>query len=261
MRRSLVQRMLAGVAAVLAVAAGGVVLRGALPASDAASPPARGVASPRPPEPFSLADVQSRKVPRGSSLIAVPKARSIRAYRRPRARRTRRLRPRVIEGQRVPMRFMVVAQRKGWVRVQLPSRPNRSTAWLRRRDVVLTTTPYRLVIDRKRHRLSVINRNRLTLRVPIAVGSSLTPTPRGRYYVTDLIRSRDPFYGPYALGLSAHSPVLTSYAGGNGQLGIHGTNQPWSIGKDVSHGCIRVRNRFVRRLARAVPIGTPVVIR
>lgn len=260
MRRGLVQRTLAGVAAVLAVAAGGVVLRGLLPASDAASPPER-VASPRAPKAFSLVDVQSRKVPRGSALIAVPKARTIRAYPRPWARRTRRLRPRVIEGQRVPLRFMLVGRRKGWVRVQLPSRPNRSTAWLRRRDVVLSTTPYRLIIDRRRHRLSVINRNRLTLRVPIAVGSSLTPTPRGRYYVTDLIRSRDPFYGPYALGLSAHSPVLTSYAGGNGQLGIHGTNQPWSIGKDVSHGCIRVRNRYIRALARAVPIGTPVEIR
>lgn len=260
MRRGLVQRTLAGVAAVLAVAAGGVVLRGVLPASDAASPPER-VAPPRAPESFSLTDVQSRKVPRGSALIVVPKTRTIRAYPRPWARRTRVLRPRVIEGQRVPLRFMLVGRRKGWVRVQLPSRPNGSTAWLRRGDVVLTTTPYRLIIDRRRHRLSVINRNRLTLRVPIAVGTSLTPTPRGRYYVTDLIRSRDPFYGPYALGLSAHSPVLTSYAGGNGQLGIHGTNEPWSIGKDVSHGCIRVRNRFIRRLARAVPIGTPVEIR
>ena len=260
MRRSLVRRLLAGVAVVLAVTAGGVVLRGLLPASDAASPPPR-VTSPRAPESFSPTDVRSRRVPPGSSLIAAPKERTVRAYPRPRARRSRRLRPRVIEGQRVPLRFMIVGRRKGWVRVQLPSRPNRSTGWLRRRDVVLTTTPYRLIIDRARHRLSVINRNRLTLRVPIAVGTSLTPTPRGRYYVTDLIRSRDPFYGPYALGLSAHSTVLTSYAGGNGQLGIHGTNQPWSIGRDVSHGCIRVRNRFIRRLARAVPIGTPVDIR
>jgi len=97
--------------------------------------------------------------------------------------------------------------------------------------------------------------------VKIAVGKSLTPTPRGRYFITDLIRSRDPFYGPYALGLSAYSPVLTSYAGGDGQLGIHGTNQPWSIGQSVSAGCIRVDNRTVRRLARLLPLGTPVVIR
>lgn len=260
MRRGLARRLLAGVAAVLAAAAGGVVLRGVLPASDAASRPSRA-AGQRAPDSFSLVDAQSRKVPPGASLIAVPKARSIGAYPRPWARRTRRLRPRAIEGQRVPLRFMLVGRRKGWVRVQLPTRPNRSTAWLRRRDVVLAATPYRLIVDRKRHRLSVINRNRLTLRVPIAVGASLTPTPRGRYYVTDLIRSRDPFYGPYALGLSAHSPVLTSYAGGNGQLGIHGTNQPWSIGRDVSHGCIRVGNDSIRRLAKVVPIGTPVEIR
>ncbi len=53
----------------------------------------------------------------------------------------------------------------------------------------------------------------------------------------------------------------TSYAGGNGQLGIHGTSEPWSIGRDVSHGCIRVHNGVVRRLARIIPLGTPVVIR
>ena len=122
-------------------------------------------------------------------------------------------------------------------------------------------TPYKIVIRRRAHRMLLFRAGRVVLRRRIAVGTALTPTPRGRYYVTDLIRSKDPFYGPYALGLSAHSPVLTSYAGGNGQLGIHGTNQPWSIGKDVSHGCIRVRNRIIRRLARAVPIGTPVDIR
>lgn len=254
--------MIAGVAAVMAVAGGGVALRGLLPSSDAAPPrdspaaPARDASSQ-----FVASAAQSRSVPRGHSLIAQPKGASVRVFAQPDGRGARRLRPRALEGRRIPLRFMVVAQRPGWVRVQLPSRPNGSTGWVRRRTVRLTTTPYRLIIDRRRHRLTVLNRNRLTAREPIAVGASATPTPRGTYYVTDLIRSRDPFYGPYALGLSAHSRVLTSYAGGNGQLGIHGTNQPSSIGKDVSHGCIRVSNRFIRRLARAVPPGTPVEIR
>lgn len=254
------RRLVPGVAAVLAVAAGGVALRGALPDSDAATP-LRAPSVERPGSPFAAAAAQSRRVPSGHSLIARPKRAPIRTFRRPRARNPRLVKPRVFAGKKIPLRFMVLGQRTGWVRVQLPSRPNGSVAWLRRGDVVLATTPYRLIIDRRRHRLTVLNRDRLTARVPIAVGSSVTPTPRGRYYVTDLIRSRDPFYGPYALGLSAHSPVLTSYAGGNGQLGIHGTNQPSSIGKDVSHGCIRVSNRFITKLARALPIGTPVEIR
>jgi hypothetical protein len=76
------------------------------------------------------------------------------------------------------------------------------------------------------------------------------------------LRPPDPrgFYGPYALGLSAYSPVYTSFAGGDGQVGIHGTDNPGAIGRDVSHGCIRVANAAVARLARRLPLGTPVVI-
>jgi lipoprotein-anchoring transpeptidase ErfK/SrfK len=55
--------------------------------------------------------------------------------------------------------------------------------------------------------------------------------------------------------------VLKRFAGGDGQVGIHGTNQPWLIGQSVSHGCIRVNNASIRRLARVLPLGTPVVIR
>ncbi len=60
--------------------------------------------------------------------------------------------------------------------------------------------------------------------------------------------------------LSAHSPVYTSFEGGDGQVGLHGTNQPSVLGTDVSHGCIRVANRVITRLARSVPLGTLVDI-
>jgi len=258
------RRFAAGVAAVLAVALAGVLLRGAAPTlKDARGvvPGFLGGEGGTGPTGFSAARAQTRKVPRGHSLIATAKRRWVRVYRRPRSSRRRRLRARVFEGQRIPLTFMVRARRKGWVRVQLPKRPNRSAGWVRRSEVRLSTTPYRVVIDRRRKRLTLLKRGRFAKRVQIAIGKSLTPTPRGRYFVTDVIRSSDPFYGPYALGLSAYSPVLTSYAGGDGQLGIHGTNQPWSIGQSVSAGCIRVDNRTVRRLARLLPLGTPVVIR
>jgi len=100
------------------------------------------------------------------------------------------------------------------------------------------------------------------MRTKIAKGKAISPTPTGRYYVTDLIRPPNPrgFYGPYALGLSAHSPVYTSFAGGNGQVGLHGTNQPSVLGTDVSAGCIRVSNRVITRLAKQLPLGTPVDI-
>ena len=263
------RRIAVGVAVVLAVAVAGVVLRGAAPdlkeEARSAVPALLGREKAPGTDParnkFSATAALTRAVPRGHSVIAAAERRWIRVYKRPRARKPKRLKARTFEKQRIPLRFMVVSQRKGWVRVQLPKRPNRSTGWVRRRDVKLAATPYRIVIDRKRRRLTLLKRGRFAKRVKIALGTAATPTPEGRYFVTDLIRSNDPFYGPYALGLSAYSPVLTSYAGGDGQLGIHGTNQPKSIGQRVSKGCIRVDNRFIRRLAKIVPLGTPVTIR
>ena len=67
--------------------------------------------------------------------------------------------------------------------------------------------------------------------------------------------------GLFSFGLSAHSNVLKRFAGGDGRVGLHGTNQPALIGSNVSHGCIRLRNRAVRRLAKVLPLGTPVYIR
>lgn len=67
-------------------------------------------------------------------------------------------------------------------------------------------------------------------------------------------------YGPYAYGLSGFSNVLTEFNGGDGVIGIHGTNDPSSIGRDVSHRCIRMSNTGITTLAAILPLGTPVEI-
>jgi lipoprotein-anchoring transpeptidase ErfK/SrfK len=95
-----------------------------------------------------------------------------------------------------------------------------------------------------------------------AVGSPATPTPVGSYYVNQRLVPFDksgPF-GPGAVGVSAFSPVLTGWAQG-GPIAIHGTNEPWSIGHNVSNGCIRLPNDVLKKLFAAVPAGTPVRIR
>ncbi len=117
-------------------------------------------------------------------------------------------------------------------------------------------------IELKRHRLSVWRDGKRTLSTAIGVGRSLTPTPTGTYFFTDLIQPPHPggTYGPYAFGLSGHSPVLTTFAGGDGQLGLHGTNRPDALGTDVSHGFNRVRNAVITRLAKTLPLGTAVLI-
>lgn len=177
--------------------------------------------------------------------------------------RHHRLRARRFEGHTLPLVLLVKRRKADWIEVRLPTRPNLSTGWVRRRDVTLRADPYRVRIDLRRHRVTAWHGKHRIARTAIGVGKSLTPTPTGLYYITDLIRPPDPggTYGPFAFGLSAHSPVYTSFGSGDGQVGLHGTNDPSGLGQDVSAGCVRVDNDVIRRLARTLPIGTPVTIR
>ena len=97
--------------------------------------------------------------------------------------------------------------------------------------------------------------------VGIGIGKPSTPTPAGRFWIRERITVADPRgpYGPQAFGTSAYSS-LAGWPGG-GVVGIHGTNQPYLIPGQPSHGCIRVPNRSIRQLARLMPLGTPVWIR
>jgi len=67
-------------------------------------------------------------------------------------------------------------------------------------------------------------------------------------------------WGPHALGLSARSDTITEYKGGDGIIGIHGTNRPGSIGEAASLGCVRVPNEVIALLHDLVAVGTPVEI-
>jgi hypothetical protein len=148
------------------------------------------------------------------------------------------------------------------MRVYLPHRPNGTTGWVRSSQVTYLLDPYRLVVNLTRHRVVVSKLGRQILATPAGVGRSVTPTPSGLYFLADLIVPPDPngLYGPYAFGTSAYSDVLTSFGGGPGQIGIHGTDYPQGIGTDVSHGCIRLPNATITRLAKLLPLGTPVEI-
>lgn len=257
--------------AVLACAAVGFVLRGVVDADPAApdriaeraqraaglpAAPARSDAD------FSLAAAQSRAIPKDASIVVSAKRRSIRVFRDPGKGKGRTLGQRVFNKQRIPLVFMGVAQRKGWVKVQLPTRPTGSTGWLRRKDVRIGYTRLNVRVSLKRRIVEVFAGRKLLKRTKVGVGRAVTPTPKGRYYVTDVVRATDPdgFYGPYSIGLSAHSKVVTSFRGGNGQIGLHGTNAPEALGTDVSLGCIRMSNAVISALAKRVPLGTPVTI-
>jgi lipoprotein-anchoring transpeptidase ErfK/SrfK len=148
-----------------------------------------------------------------------------------------------------------------WYRVQLPIRPNGSVGWVRASAVSIAPIRTRIVVDISARRLTLFRDGRPVLTSRVAVGAVGTPTPEGSFYVNQRLIPSDPTgpYGPAAVGVSAFSNVLTGWAQG-GPIGIHGTNEPWSIGHTDSNGCIRLPNPVVRRLFRQVFAGTPVII-
>lgn len=161
-----------------------------------------------------------------------------------------------------PLVFLVQEDHGDWLEVLLPIRPNGSTGYVRAADVNVVENPYRIDIALADHRLVVTKGDEVVADEPIGVGTESTPTPGGRYYIKELLQPPDPggAYGPYAYGLSGFSNVLEEFNGGDGVIGIHGTNEPELIGTDVSHGCIRMSNEAITELAAVLPLGTPVHI-
>src|SRR5262245_7872216 len=149
-----------------------------------------------------------------------------------------------------------------WYRVRLPILPNNSTGWVRTRYLgTLYTVHTHLYVDRSRLRATLKRDGKTIFTTHVGVGKSYWPTPRGEFYVrSKLTGFDDPVYGPIAFGTSARSAVLTDWPGG-GFVGIHGTNQPEILPGRVSHGCIRMPNPAIVKLARLMPVGTPLSIR
>lgn len=161
-----------------------------------------------------------------------------------------------------PLTFLVRQREGDWLRVLLPLRPNGSEGYIRVADVTLTSHRFKILVQLAAHRLIVTNGAEKVIDTPVGIGKRDTPTPGGLYYTKELLQPPDPNgpYGHYAYGLSGFSNVLTSFAGGDGVVGIHGTNDPGSIGKDSSHGCLRVSNEIIDKLAGMLPLGVPVQI-
>lgn len=149
-----------------------------------------------------------------------------------------------------------------WIEVLLPIRPNGRTGWIRMDAVTPYRNGYRIDIHTDDFRMRVSKDGETIVETVIALGAGDTPTPLGRFYLTELIRANDPtgVYGPYAFGLSGYSNTLEAFGTGEGVIGIHGTNEPQALGTSVSHGCIRVANDQIELLAGTLPLGTPVEI-
>lgn len=122
-----------------------------------------------------------------------------------------------------------------------------------------------IVVDRSKRELVLWSPRRRVKRYQIAVGQPQYPTPLGKYSVLE--KQRNPWWRPPAsdwaedaepIPPGPNNPLGTRWIGIGNAVGIHGTNNPGSIGSAASHGCMRMRTAEVEDLFRRIPMGAPV---
>lgn len=164
-----------------------------------------------------------------------------------------------------PQTLAVVARRGNWARVVTSLLPNGRHAWVRLdgEKLAVRQTKVSVTLDLSRRKLLIRSGEKVVRRMTVGVGRPGSPTPTGRFAVTDkLPGSRyGPFYGCCIVALSAHQPNLPPGWRGGDRIAVHGTNDPSSIGTASSAGCPHAGEADMRALMRFVPLGAPVFIR
>ena len=213
---------------------------------------------PEPPE-FRPAADGAAEQPKGRWLTArLSEPVALRA--RPAGRTVARLEPRTQFGS--PAVLGVVRRHRSWLLVLTSERANRGRGWIPSTGARLGGTDLSVHVDRSRRRADVRDGRRVVRRFPVAVGRPETPTPPGRYAVTDRLHtgSADSPYGCCVLALTGRQPKLLPGWPGGDRLALHGTPEPETIGSATSLGCLRVPEEALRWMMRSVPLGAPVFI-
>jgi hypothetical protein len=196
--------------------------------------------------------------PNGSLVAILNRSSDLRAS--PGGRSVGRLGTRTEFGS--PETMLVVRQAPGWLGVISPLAGNGRIGWIPESAARLAQVRFELDVSLSAHRLTVLEGKSVLQRYNVSIGAPGSPTPVGRFAVTDRLTTRDPA-GPYGcciLALSARSPhAIQGWTGGN-RIAIHSTPDAGSIGQSVSHGCVRVTLDHGRWLLAHIPLGTPTVI-
>ena len=122
-----------------------------------------------------------------------------------------------------------------------------------------------IIVNTKKNTLNYYVNYTLVKKFRCATGKASTPTPQRKTTIVNKIKNR-PFYKTGIPGGDPRNPLGKRWMGldCNGTqgttYGIHGTNNEGSIGKNASHGCIRMHNAEVESLYEIVPVGTTVII-
>lgn len=219
------------------------------PAPNASAPNAGAPSAPRPAE-------RTKHL-----LVRVPRDLAVRAHPDARARVVGRM-PSGSKYYDVAITAWVeeVSPDGRWGRVEIPYVWPRREGWMPLRGLARRTTGVEVHVDLSDHRVTVTKLDRVLFGMPAATGTTVSPTPPGEYFVTDRIAFSGGYLGTFAFGISGIQPKLPPGWSGGNQLAIHGTNDPSSIGRSASAGCLRVSERSLDRLKPLLQLGTPVIV-
>ena len=160
----------------------------------------------------------------------------------------------------------VAARRGSWVGLTSTDIPNGTLGWVKRHSgdgLRAGTTHFAIRIDLSQRSLELRDGRRVVRRASVGIGRPGSPTPTGRFSVTDKMPGSrySSFYGCCIVALSGHQVHTPAGWQGGDRLAIHGTPDPSSIGVPSSAGCLHADADDLRYLMRRVPLGTPVFIR
>ncbi len=158
--------------------------------------------------------------------------------------------------------FSVLEQRGDWVGVPTRALSNGELGWIKLDHSALQehSTPWSVDVDLSKQRAELMHGENAVRSFTVAIGRSTSPTPTGRFSITDEITSGlNPVYGCCALALSAHQPNLPAGWTGGDQIAIHGSPDN-SVGGAISDGCLHATADDLEALVDKLPLGAPVVI-
>lgn len=220
------------------------------------APGGEAAAAPPPAEPTPEAPLVFNHP--GSSQAAFGAVGKIPIYSAPNGSPARTLNNPTVEGMQLVLG--VKEQQGDWLKVLLPVRPNGTTGWVKKSDVLVKTVPNHIVVEVAKRKLSVFQGSKLLIETPVGVGTQKTPTPIGNFYVDVSVRNPGQGLGAHMLSVAGFSNVLRNFGGGVGQIAIHGTSDLGTVGAFASNGCLRLPNDVVLKVAGMAPPGTPVFV-
>ena len=223
------------------------------------------VASPTPSESVSASSTPSPEaspsvpIPPTSTVARATSTQPVVARKDPNAKAkvVATIQPHNLIGQETP--FLVVGAQPGWYRALLPVRPNGTTGWISADQVNTEQVSDYLLVSLSNYRLDHYVNAKLVDSFQMGIGVPATPTPTGTFYVWAIQTDPGPPYDPVIFALNGFSPTLSNWPYG-GIVGVHGWADAGVIGKQVSNGCLRLRQADAKKLEDTLPIGTPIQI-